>query len=161
VTIACNVPLTGGLAQFGVEIQQGVEMLVDEKDLRSKLNFDWEDNASSRQQAVSVLRKQLTEKPAIYISGVKPQYMAIHDEISATRLPHFVWAFDTHLRPDNENNFRTWVNFKVEAPLFINFAKQLKPSRIAIIYVQAPHTDEEYNKVIIPALQQAGGQSLF
>jgi branched-chain amino acid transport system substrate-binding protein len=154
--VDCNVPLTGALAFFGTAIRDGVEMAVAESSARSAVEFHWEDNRSSTAEAVTVLRKQLLEGPDIYLSGVKPQYLAIHDQLVETHLPHFVWVFDAHVRPHGENNYRTWVSFKIEPPLFIDYAKKVKPARIAIIYVQAPHTDEEYLGSIVPGLERAG-----
>jgi ABC-type branched-subunit amino acid transport system substrate-binding protein len=123
---------------------------------RVQINYDWEDNQSEVKGAVVALRKQLLSKPHLYVSGVKPQYMAIRDEVAKSGLPHFPWIFDVDIRPNKERNFRTWVNFKIEPPLFLEYAAKVRPKRIAIVYVQLPSTDEEYLEHIIPGLKAAG-----
>lgn len=158
IQIACNVPLTGALATYGVAIRQGVELALSDDKVHGgvPVHFNWEDNQSEAKYAVTAAQKQLMADPEIYISGVKPQYMAIQNLIAQTKIPHFVWAFDTVLRPKGEHNFRTWVNFKVEPQLFINYAKLQGAKRVAIVYVQLPHTEEEYVDHIIPGLKESG-----
>ena len=161
VRVACNVPLTGALATYGSAIQEGVRFAAESRPASTvPVTYDWEDNQSDGRQSVTILRKQLLKNPDLYVSGVKPHYMAIKDEVKKTQLPHFVWVFDVNVRPNNERNFRTWVNFKVEPPLFIEYAKAQHPKKIAIVYVQLPHTDEEYLNHIIPGLRAAGFSDL-
>jgi branched-chain amino acid transport system substrate-binding protein len=161
--IAANIPLTGDLAVYGTAIQEGVEFAVSSLGESTKrlVHFEWEDNASSARQAVTIARKQLSSGPNVYLSGVKPQYMAIHKILARKGMPHFAWIFDVDLRPEGEENFRTWVNFKVEAPLFINYAGVRAASRIAIVYVSLPHTDRQYHDLIIPALKDKEGTELL
>lgn len=128
----------------------------------TEVEFIWDDNQSAPKQAVNVLRRHFLRSPDLYVSGVKPQAMAIKDEISQKGIPHFLWVFDVSVRPKGEpNNFRTWVNFGIEPPLFIDYAKRTAAKRVAIIYVQLPHTDEEYQEVVIPALKKIGVEDLL
>jgi ABC-type branched-subunit amino acid transport system substrate-binding protein len=155
--IAFNVPLSGPLATYGNAIQEGFMFAAETLPTpRVQINYDWEDNQSEVKGAVVALRKQLLSKPHLYVSGVKPQYMAIRDEVAKSGLPHFPWIFDVDIRPNKERNFRTWVNFKIEPPLFLEYAAKVRPKRIAIVYVQLPSTDEEYLEHIIPGLKAAG-----
>ena len=158
VHVDANVPLTGSLATFGASIFEGVTLAVESGGCAagSNVNFNWEDNQGLAKEAVTIARKQLRDSPQIYLTAVLPQYLAIRDIVNQKGLPHFVWIFDTDIRPHGENNFRTWVNFKVEPPLFINYAKKLNPKRIAIVYVQLPSTDEEYLNHLLPELQESG-----
>lgn len=158
--VACNLPLTGELATYGVAVQEGVQMAVSET-ASSGVSFDWQDNQSSGRQTVSALRLQLLANPDIYVSGVRPQTMTIWGDVSKKGLPHFVWIFDRSIRNEARNNFRTFVSFKLEPPLFIKYAQQRKASRVAIVYVQLPHTDEEYQQAIVPGLQSAGIKHLL
>ncbi len=131
--------------------------LDDRKDKAVSVVFNWGDNQSEAKNAVNVLRRQLLTKPDLYISGVKPQAMAIKDQVTKLGIPNFLWTFDVSVRPNGEkNNFRSWVNFKIESPLFINYANKIAAKRVAIIYVQLPHTDEEYQTLIIPGLKDIG-----
>lgn len=163
LNIAANLPLSGPLAVYGASVQEGVSMAMEEtKESSSLVRFNFQDNEGQAKVAVSVANMQLLKKPDIYISGVKPQQMAIKDIILKSNIPHFEWIFDVNVRPKGErNNFRTWVNFKDEPRIFIDFAKELKPKKIAIIYVSLPHTDEEYNELIIPGLNTAGFNDIY
>ena len=50
----------------------------------------------------------------IFVTGVKPQFMAIEQKIREIGQPHFAWIIDANIQPENENDFRTWVNFRPE-----------------------------------------------
>lgn len=158
--IACNLPLTGELATYGAAIQEGAMMAVDEMKLQGRLSFDWQDNASTTRQAAEIAARQLGQKPDIYVSGLRPQYMTTHDIVMKSAIPHFPWIFDMHIRPAGERNFRTWVNFKAESPLFLRFAAERKAARVGVIYVQLPHTEEQYAGTIIPGLKAQGAEVL-
>lgn len=121
-----------------------------------KLQFDWQDNASEPKTAVTILRRQFLDMPDVYVSGVKPQTMAIVGQVAATGIPHFVWIFDTFINRGYTNNFRTWVNYKVEAPVYLDYAKRRGSRRVAIVFVQLPHALEEFNDVVIPNLKTQG-----
>jgi ABC-type branched-subunit amino acid transport system substrate-binding protein len=84
--------------------------------------------------------------------------MAIEDILKEkTSLPNFVWIFDSFLRSKNKNNFRTWVNFKSEADLFLNFVKTKQHvKKIAIIHVITPTVVEQQNVLILPGLVKLG-----
>src|SRR5436305_128725 len=88
--VACNVPLTGPHAVYGASIEEAVTFAQEEMgaEKASHIRYDWDDNRSDPKEAVSVLRRQLPLHPAIYLSGVKPEYMAIHDLLAAKNIPH-------------------------------------------------------------------------
>lgn len=161
--IALNLPLSGALAVYGQSIEEGVRTAVQDEEENSKLvDFDFEDNAGKAAEAVKIANEQLLKHPDIYVSGIKPQLMAIKDIIEKSQIPHFQWVFDANIRPNGEKvNFRTWVNFKDEPQVFIEFAKKIQPKKVAIIYVSLPHTDEEYNKIIIPGLKLLGIEDIY
>jgi branched-chain amino acid transport system substrate-binding protein len=159
VDIDANLPLTGNLATYGDAVRDGASMAVE--DLKAAgspncLNFDWGDNTGDPKTTVSLEQKQFLKAPAIYVSGVKPQTMAIKDAITAKGVPHFVWIFDPKINPNSKNNFRTWVSYKIEPKVYLDYAKKIKAKRVAIAYVQLPHTLEEFNKIVIPGLKAEG-----
>lgn len=157
VVVAANLPLTGALAVYGNSVREGIEFASSTiPGAATRVRYSFEDNQSSNTQAVIALQRQVSLKPHVYMSGVKPQYMAIRDAVAKRGIPHFVWIFDGNIRPNQENNFRAYVNFKVEPPLFIDYARSRAAKRVAIVYVQLPHTDEEYQQHIIPGLQNIG-----
>lgn len=163
VDIDANLPLTGNLATYGDAVRDGASMAVE--DLKAAgaptcLNFDWGDNTGDPKTTVSLEQKQFLKAPAIYVSGVKPQTMAIKDAITAKGVPHFVWIFDPKINPTSKNNFRTWVSYKIEPQVYLDYAKKMKAKRVAIVYVQLPHTIEEFNKAVIPGLKAQGVSQL-
>lgn len=158
--VSANLPLTGDLAIYGQSVQEGVTFYINQnKSLKKDIyvDYNWGDNRSMPSEALTVVKRQFAlAKPDVYISGVRPQYLAISDEIKRSGLPHFAWIFDVDLRNDPGPLFRTWVNFKVESPLFLDYAEKIKAQKIAIIYVSLPSTDIQYQNVIIPSLQSKG-----
>ncbi len=161
--VALNLPLSGPLDYYGKSVEEGVETALEEDvNNRNLVKFNFEDNEGKGRQAVTVANKQLANSPDIYVSGVKPQLMAIKEIVEKHDIPHFQWIFDVNVRPQGEkNNFRTWVNFKDEPQIFLEHAKEVKPKKVAIIYVSLPHTDEEYNKLIIPGLRKQGIEDIY
>ena len=165
VQIACNLPMTGNLATYGAAIRDGAIMAIEDIEkfdpTGASLIFDWQDNAGNPKTAVSIMQKQYLRSPDIYISGVKPQTMAIMDQIKAKGTPHFVWIFDAFINQNSRNNFRTWVNYKIEPPVYLAYAKERNAKRVAIIYIQLPHTLEEFNEILIPGFKKQGVSNIF
>jgi branched-chain amino acid transport system substrate-binding protein len=160
VHIAANLPLTGDLAIYGEAIRQGAMMATE--DLQQKntngpvFAFDWADNMGSARTAATVLQRQYLYQPDIYISGLKPQTMAITEQISKKGTPHFAWVLDIAINRKSQNNFRTWINFKLESDVFLAYIRSKHPKRVAIIYVNLPAPAEQYNQYIAPRLRSQG-----
>jgi branched-chain amino acid transport system substrate-binding protein len=164
VVIAANIPLTGELAIYGESIRNGVNMAIEEFDNETNqfsFKFDWQDNRGEARNAVSIMQKQLLRPPDIYISGVKPQTMAVIDKIAEKGIPHFVWVFDAFITEEYENVFRTWINYKIEPYHFISYIEKKQPQKIGIIYLNLPHTHEEYKEILIPELKNKGYNDFF
>jgi branched-chain amino acid transport system substrate-binding protein len=163
VKVAANLPMSGALATYGSAVREGASMAVDEMQgdaSAPKLEFDWQDNASDPKNAVTIMQKQFLQTPEIYVSGVKPQTMAIIDQVKAKGTPHFVWIFDAFINKNSNNNFRTWVSYKIEPPVYLDYAKRHNAKRVAIVYVQLPHTLEEFNQIVVPGLKKQGATLL-
>lgn len=165
VKIAANLPLTGDLATYGTAVRDGSNMAVEELKAAGgspRLSFDWQDNASDPKQAGTVLQRQLLDSPDIYVSGVKPQTMAIRDKVSEKGFPHFEWIFDANINPGGTRNaFRTWVSYKIEPPIYLEYAKERQAKRVAIVYVQLPHTVEEFDTLVIPGMKKQGASVVY
>ena len=165
VKVDANLPISGELAIWGSSIRDGATLSLRDLEksdpMGPKLNFDWQDNAGSPQSAVSIFQKQFLEPPALYVSGIKPQLMAIKDQIDAKGAPNFVWIFDVSINQNSNNNFRTLVSYKIEAPVYLKYAKQLQPKRVAIIYTFLPHAEEQFQKLVIPGLKEMGVEAVF
>lgn len=158
VRIAANLPLTGSLATYGKAVQRGATMAADELKTKGSPNFsfDWQDNFGSPQTTVSIMQRQYLNPPDIYMSGVYPQTAAIWDQISSRRTPHFCWIYEIALNPKSNNNFRTWVNFKIEPELYLSYIDKHKPKRVAIVYPNVPVYVNEVHKLIVPGLDKRG-----
>jgi branched-chain amino acid transport system substrate-binding protein len=165
VKVASNLPMTGDLATYGGAVRDGANMAREDLEKAEpsspKLIFDWQDNTGDPKAAVSIMQKQYLNLPDVYVSGVKPQTMAIKDQVSAKGTPHFVWIFDAFINPGSQNNFRTWVSYKIEPPVYLEYASSKKAKRVAIIYVQLPHTVEEFERLVVPGLRQRGADQLL
>lgn len=166
IRVAANLPMTGALATYGAAVREGANMALEEGasangGLQPKITVDWQDNASDAKTAVSIFQKQALDPPNIYVSGVKPQTMAIMEEVTKLGIPHFVWIFDAHINQGTRNNFRTWVSYKIEPPVYLDYIKRRKAKRIAITYVQLPHTVEEFEQILVPELKAHGDKELF
>jgi|LSQX01.2.fsa_nt_gb branched-chain amino acid transport system substrate-binding protein len=161
--IDANLPLTGSFATYGEAVMDGSLMAIE--DFKDSFNIDliidWQDNKSKAKEAVNIFQKQKQNGFDIYISGVKPQTMAIIDQINHIEKPHFVWVFDAFITESSKNIFRSWVNYKYEPPYYLKYIAKMKPKKIAIVYVQLPHTDEEFNDILIPELERKGFEDLF
>ena len=162
VKIDTNLPLSGELAVYGTSVRNGANFAVEDLEKSDpdspKLNFSWEDNAGSPSTAVSIFQKQYLDPPDIYVSGVKPQTDAIQEQVNSKGTPYFVWIFDAFINKNSNNQFRTWLNFKIESPMYLKFVTSHKAKRVAIVYVKLPNTEEQFNKLVIPELKKQGIQ---
>lgn len=164
VRIAVNLPLSCDLAVFGKPRQEGFTLAL--QDLREKNSsrpfaVDWQDNQGRAASAKSIAVQQLAEHTDIYISGLKPQSLAIFDELRKRGIPHFIWAWDSTLDPALGNLFRTWLNFSLEANAIALYAQERKPSRVAIAYVQIPgNTETHYQQVVAPQMRSSGASEV-
>ncbi|MBT3381163.1 MAG: ABC transporter substrate-binding protein [Lentisphaerae bacterium] len=161
VRVATNIPITGPLAIWGTSIQEGGSMALEELAARpgasAVIKVDWQDNQGDPSTAVSLLQQQyMTGAPDVYVSGLKPQAMAIMDQLVEKGTPNFVWIFDLAINQGSSNNFRTLVSYKLEAPVYLNYVDRVKPKRVAIVYIQLPHSAEEFDTVVVPGLEERG-----
>lgn len=157
VRIAFNIPLTGTFGIYGQAIRDGALLaLKDLKNIYPNVNLivDFQDNKGKPSDTVTIMQKQFFKPVDIYVSGVKPQTMAIFDQVKEKGIPHFVWVFDAFICANNSNTFRTWVSFKYEPEKYLQFIECEKPQKIAIVYVNVPHVIEEMEEIVIPSLKK-------
>jgi ABC-type branched-subunit amino acid transport system substrate-binding protein len=158
--VAVNLPLSGDLAVFGVPIQRGFTLGQEELGRLPEsfsLNIDWQDNRGNGAHAVSIGAVQTQRSPDIYVSGLKPQTLAIVDRITNLGIPHFIWAWDSGINQVAPNTLRTWLNFSLEASVIRSYCEKIRPARVAILYVQIPgNTEAHYRHVVAPDLKSLG-----
>ena len=161
IKIGCNLPLTGDFATYGESVKNGVDMLLREllennKNIKIPIKFFWQDNKGEAKNAVSILQKQLLESIDIFVTGVKPQTMALINQISLKKIPHFVWVFDAYICKEYNNTFRTWVSYKYEPKYYLKYVEKIKPDKIAILYANLPHCEQEFKEIVIPEIKKSG-----
>ena len=155
--IACNLPLSGDLATYGDAVREGVEFAREQMpSARDSLQFDWQDNRGLPREAATILQRQISGAPDVYVSGVRPQTMAIWEQVGSLGLPHFVWIFDASIASAAGNNFRTYVSFKQEPALVAAYAGTRHAERVAVVYVRLPHTEQAYEGMLVPQLKDIG-----
>lgn len=163
VNIAGNVPMTGDLSTYGASIRDGSMLAKEDLEDRysADLSFSWQDNASQAKNAVNAMKKQFLRPVDIYVSGVKPQIMATIDQVEKKDVIHFGYLFDAFVCEKYDNLFRTLFNYKGEAELYLKYVDKVNPKSVAIIYVNFPHAEEEFQKLVIPKLKKRGISDLY
>lgn len=161
VRIAANLPLTGPVAAWSGEFpngfQLGLEDACRELGVDSK-NFvtDFQDNAGKPAQAASVVQKQLATGFDVYIAGSSEAAKAVVAQVDPLKVPNFIAAFDPFLAAEAPSRLRIMANSKVEAPIFIAYAKKKQAKSVYVIHVNSAYANEEFGKIVTPALQAEG-----
>jgi branched-chain amino acid transport system substrate-binding protein len=165
VHISANFPLTGEIGIFGENIRNSTLMALDDiadsKNPLPKIIMNWSDNTGSAKNTLTVFQRQFLDPPDVYISGFTPQTLAIKAQIDAKKIPHIAWMFSYNVNDGTQNNFRTWVSYKIEVPVFMKYIKQQLPVRVAIAHVNLSYTAEEFDQYVIPQLKDMGITDIF
>lgn len=164
VNVAMNIPITGPFGIYGQTIRDGALFALDDlsnQKSKIRINANIQDNAGETKAASNVFQQQMLSKVDIYVSGVKPQTLAIFDNVIEKGVPYFVWIFDAFVTDKYPTVFRTWVNYKYEPEKYFQYIKHKKAKRVAIACVNFPHTVEEFRDIVIPQLSQQGVQTVI
>jgi ABC-type branched-subunit amino acid transport system substrate-binding protein len=162
IRIDGNLPLTGPVAVFFYQYPEAFNMGIDEACKqysvpRENVILDFEDNAWQPSKAVTVMQKQMLTPPDIYISGGSPMSLAIAPQISKAAIPHLLVAFDAFICRSGANRLRILPHFKIEGPVYIDYAKRQHAKRVFIVF---PNNNsaykDEFEKIVEPALSKAG-----
>ncbi|HEY1723003.1 MAG TPA: ABC transporter substrate-binding protein [Magnetospirillaceae bacterium] len=161
VRVAMNLPLTGPIAVVTIPYRDGLLMGFDDAAKaynvpRDAFVTDIQDNAGEAKQAISVLQKQMLEPFDVYISGVSPQTRAVAPEIDKKKVPHILYAFDTAFVQGDPNRVRILPNFRLQQPLYVNYAKAKGAKRVAAIHLNIASQQEFYGQFLVPELKKDG-----
>jgi len=162
VQIDMNLPLSGPIAVVTIPYRDGLLMGLKEgvKQYNVPADIfvtDIQDNASEAKQAVTIMQKQLLEPFDVYISGVSGQTRAIAPEIDKTRAAHFGYAFDVSFTQGAPNRMRILPSFRLEEPLYVDYAKSRAAKRIAALHLNYASQQEFYSE-LVPLLQKGGAE---
>lgn len=155
ITVACNIPITGDFALYGESVQKGI--LMAQKDFSEKgsddVFYDFQDNRSNSKDAVTIFKKHEMMRYDIYMSGITQQTASISPAQSKSGKPHFIWSYAPLVLSEEDNMFRTWVDYPQEADCFLRYlASHPHFKRIACIYPNAESAQALYNQLFIPRL---------
>jgi len=161
VRIAGNLPLTGPVAAWSGEFPNGFKLGIEDacRELAvdpAKFSLDFQDNAGKPTQAASVVQKQLVAGFDVYLTGSSESAKAVVDQVDPLKVPDFIVAFDPFMASENPSRLRIMANSKIEAPLFIDYAKKKSAKSVYVIHVNSAYANEEFDKIVTPALQKAG-----
>jgi branched-chain amino acid transport system substrate-binding protein len=161
VRIAANLPLTGPVAAWSGEFPNGFQMGIEDacKELGVDPNIfrtDFQDNAGKPAQSASVVQKQLSAGFDVYITGSSEAAKAVVAQVDPLGVPTFIAAFDPFLAAESPSRLRIMANSKVEAPIFIAYAKKQKAKSVYVIHVNSAYANEEFGRIVEPALKAEG-----
>lgn len=152
--VACNLTITGDFGLYGESVQKGILMALQDK-TESGINvvFDFQDNHSNSKDAVTVFKKQELEGYDIYMSGITQQTAAILPSQSKSGKPHFIWSYAPLVLTENDNLFRTWVDYPQEANYFLEYLSHHPEfKKVACVYPNAESAQALFNELFIPRL---------
>jgi branched-chain amino acid transport system substrate-binding protein len=161
IVIDGNLPLTGPIAAFSGQYPNGLTMGIEDacKQLAvpaDKFKIDFQDNAGQPSRAVSILRKQMMDRMDFYISGVSPESLAIAPEVGNQKVPHLMVAFDAFICRNDQNRLRIFPHFKLEGPVYVEYAKKRHAKRVFIIANINSAYNDELDKIVEPGLAKLG-----
>lgn len=161
LSVACNLPMTGDLAFYGEYVSAGVNMAM--KELGDSLvlngmtiNYDFQDNAGTAKDAVSVFNRQKIQGYDIYVSGVTNQTMAVLDAAKAYGKPHFIYSFDPFSVEKGDGLFRPYLDMEYEGKCMMDYIAKKQPKTIAFVYQNVTSTQTQFGKKIKPFAETHG-----
>ncbi len=159
--VSGNLPLTGPIAAFSGQYPDGFNMGMEDAAKKLHLASDsfkinFQDNGGKPSTAVSVFRKQQMDGFDAYISGTSEAAIAVAPQVEATNAPNLLVAFDPFLARAGKNRLRFLPNSKIEAPLFVKYAKQRKAKKVFIINLNSAYANSEFGDIVEPELKKAG-----
>jgi ABC-type branched-subunit amino acid transport system substrate-binding protein len=157
IVVDANFPLSGPIALAGKSFQEAAMLALE--DIKAKggpyIAFDWSDNSGSPAEAASVASRQVEGYETMFLVGYGPSVLASKAALEPEQEPIFAFSFMASITKD-PLVYRSLINYKVEYPLFLEYAKRLKAKKIAIIHMDQPEAHEQFKQLLIPALVENG-----
>ena len=161
IVIKGNLPLSGPIGMFSGRYPLGFRLGIEEASAQYGIDpkifrLDFEDNQGSSSKAVNIMRKQLTGKPDVYISGTSQMSEAVLPVVSTYKIPHFLVSFEATLTERFPNTFIVLPNFKLEAPLFLKFIFENKAKKVFFFTPNLKAYLYQSDVYILPHLKEKG-----
>jgi len=161
--VAINLPLSGPIAAFMEPYPVGLKMGLEEGGDALNLptpyfSLDVQDNAGKPSQAISVMQRQKLHGFDVYVSGSTEMTMAIIGEVDATKKPHFLITFDAYMTGKGPDRLRILPNYKLEGPLWVEYAKRRGAKRIFMLTLNNAPIEEEFSKIVEPGVKTLGAE---
>ena len=161
IRIAGNLPLTGPVAAFCGTYHNAFEMGIEDgcRELGISpgvFEIDFQDNAENQATAASNFQRQALKPIDVYISGTSLSSRAVVSSVDELGVPHFLVSFDAFMPREGENRLRILPGFKLESPLYLDYARRLGAKRIFAFNINATYANQKFSEIIEPRLDEAG-----
>nr|VFJ87214.1 MAG: ABC-type branched-chain amino acid transport system, substrate-binding protein [Candidatus Kentron sp. H]VFJ88874.1 MAG: ABC-type branched-chain amino acid transport system, substrate-binding protein [Candidatus Kentron sp. H]VFJ95118.1 MAG: ABC-type branched-chain amino acid transport system, substrate-binding protein [Candidatus Kentron sp. H] len=161
IRIGINAPLTGPIAAWSGQFPNGFKMGIEDASRAQGIDpalfsVDVQDNAGKPSDAVSIFNKQAINGFDAYISVATGPANANAPALDAMEKPHFIASFDPLITKAAPNRLRVMANSKIEAPLFIDYARRRQAKSVFVIQINMAYAEEQWSTIVIPALEKDG-----
>ena len=161
VRIAFNIPMSGPVAVITGCYPEAFKMGVEDESRKLEVPidsflFDIQDNQAKTEVAVSACQKQMINGIDMMASGSSSQSSALIPMVAPLKVPHFLVSFDAFMAEMDSNVVRILPHFKIEAPLYVQYAVRRKAKKIFAINMNISAYEEQYSRLITPALKDNG-----
>jgi branched-chain amino acid transport system substrate-binding protein len=158
LTVSLNMPLTGPIALAGKSFQEAALMAIDDlkQDAGAKpFTFDWNDNTGTPATAATIANRQASSNASIYFVGYGPSVLAVRPVLAASGKPIFAFSFQASMTKD-PLIYRNLISYKIEYPLYVEYAKRRQAKKIAVIFMDQPEAHEQFKQLFIPEMVRNG-----
>ena len=155
IVVACNFPESGPLKFYGEYVRNGINMAMDElKDslaaAKMDIHYDYQDNESTSNGAISVFNGQKAKGFDIYFSGVTNQTVAILEPVKSTGKPHFIISFDPFNIEKGDNLYRPYLDMDKEGKCMNEYVAQKAPKTVGFLYQNITSTQAQVRQNLKP-----------
>jgi ABC-type branched-subunit amino acid transport system substrate-binding protein len=160
VRIAVNMPVSSAASTFCGYYPAAMSMGIEESAAKNNMSanqflLDIQDNAGAKEHAIAIAKQQLTSRPDIYVSGTAALSSAVADHVSAANIPHLLVGANSVVSSGHTDRLRVLPHFKMEAPLYVDYAKKKNARRVFIIAKSNTAYNDEFIQLVEPALAKA------
>jgi len=163
IKVGVLLPLTGDIAVYGNAIKNGIDLALDESDIKEYIRLIVEDDQGETKTATTVFNKMLLQKVDIVIGGAM-------SSVAATLVPiaqkeKITLLSPTATLPSLTNSgkyfFRIWPSDNYDGYIIANYASNImRIQKAAVLYVNLDY-GVGVTKVFSDEFEKKGGQIVF